>query len=89
MHETHKENNPSLGRNIFEFFCVSLCTEFFFDLYKNFQVAFIYDKNMITDAQTHSHTHRPTDKNVIFGLGRPQYLKIHKNPHFDNLTPNL
>ena len=37
---------PSVGRNVIEFFCVPLYAEFLSDLYKKFQVAAIYDRNV-------------------------------------------
>ena len=35
-----------LGRNVLEFFCVPLYTEFLSDLYKKFQVASVHDTNV-------------------------------------------
>ena len=41
-----KKEIPSIGRNVLEFFCVSLYTEFLSDLYKKFQVASVHDTNV-------------------------------------------
>ena len=40
------EEIPTIGLNVLEFFCVSLCTEFLPDLYKRFRVASIHDTNV-------------------------------------------
>ena len=37
---------PPIGRNVLEFFCVPLYTDFFSDLYKKFQEASTYDTNV-------------------------------------------
>ena len=44
----HKQEIPTIGHNVFEFFCVCLYTEFLSDLYKKFQVASTYDTNAET-----------------------------------------
>ena len=38
----HQQENPSIGCNALQFFCVPLYTEFLSDLYKKFQVASTY-----------------------------------------------
>ena len=37
---------PYVGLNALEILCVPLYTDFFSDLYKKFQVAFVYDKDV-------------------------------------------
>ena len=46
-----------------------------------------YADNRLPD--THTHTHRPFAKNVIFGFRSPQNVKIHQNVHFENLTQTI
>ena len=43
----HLQEIPSIGRNVLEFFCAYLYTQFLSDLYKKkFQVASTYDTNV-------------------------------------------
>ena len=37
--KTHKQEIPSIGRNVLEIFCVSLHAEFLSNVYKKYQVA--------------------------------------------------
>ena len=37
---------PSISLNLLELFCIPLYTDFSSDLYKKFQVTFIYDTNV-------------------------------------------
>ena len=65
----HKEEIPSISRNVLEFFCVPLYKEFLSDLCTKFQVASIYDKNIqwkirrfwcnFCNRHTHIHTDQP------------------------------
>ena len=68
-----KQENPFIGLNVLKFFCVSLYSEFLYDIYKKFQVASICDTNVdyqiwcfwcnlflscADNRQTHAHTHK-------------------------------
>ena len=70
-----------MGRNKFALFCVLLYTDYKPHLHKEFEVASTYDKHAKYDFWSfhynlfcsytdniHTHTYRPTNKNVSFGL---------------------
>ena len=42
----HKQEIPSIGRNVLEFFCVPLSTNCVSDFHKKFQVTSTYDTNV-------------------------------------------
>ena len=79
----HKKEIPSTCRIVLEFFCVPLYIEFLSDLYKKkkSQVASTYDTNVECQIRrfccnlfwsyavnSHTHTHKPKAKNLIFGF---------------------
>ena len=41
----HEEETSCVGRNVLEFFCVPLCTNYLSNFHKEFQVTFTYDTN--------------------------------------------
>ena len=41
-----KQDTPSIGRNVLEFFCMPLFTDCLFEIHEKFQVASRYDTNV-------------------------------------------